>query len=227
MLPPFHGERMRSYEPMVEEIVDAEIDSWPLGEEFPIHPRMQAITLEVILRVVFGVADGPRLERLRGVLATVLTETASPRAQLIGLATRRFGGGDPWASFEGQLKEVDELLYAEIAEHRATARPRGARGHPLDADAGRVRGRRRDERHRAARPADDAAAGRPRDDGDGAGLDLRPAAAPPASRCSACATRSRRARTTTCGRRSPSRCACARWCRWPAAASPRTSSPTA
>ena len=47
---------------------------------------MQAITLEVILRVVFGVADGPRLERLRGVLATVLKETASPRAQLIGLA---------------------------------------------------------------------------------------------------------------------------------------------
>ena len=66
MLPAFHGERMRSYEPIVEEIVDAEIDSWPLGEEFPIHPRMQAITLEVILRVVFGVAEGPRLERLRG-----------------------------------------------------------------------------------------------------------------------------------------------------------------
>ena len=59
MLPPFHGERMRSYEPIVEEIVDAEIDSWPLGERFPIHQRMQAVTLEVILRVVFGVADGP------------------------------------------------------------------------------------------------------------------------------------------------------------------------
>ena len=68
MLPAFHGERMRSYEPIVEEIVDAEIDSWPLGEEFAIHPRMQAITLEVILRVVFGVADGPRLEQLRVVL---------------------------------------------------------------------------------------------------------------------------------------------------------------
>ena len=60
MLPAFHGERMRSYEPIVAEIVDAEIDPWPLGEEFAIHPRMQAITLEVILRVVFGVADGPR-----------------------------------------------------------------------------------------------------------------------------------------------------------------------
>jgi cytochrome P450 len=118
MLPPLHGERMRSYQPLVEEIVDREIDSWPLGEQFAIHPRMQAITLEVILRVVFGIADGPRLEQLRGVLTEVLEETASPFNQLIGLATRRFGGG-PWAKFEAKLKQADDLLYAEIAEHRA------------------------------------------------------------------------------------------------------------
>jgi cytochrome P450 len=119
MLPPFHGERMRSYESAVDEIVGAEIDSWPLDTEFPIHSRMQAVTLEVILRAVFGVADGPRLERLRKELATVLEATASPRAQVIGLATRRFRGGNAFARFEGQLKEVDDLLYAEIAEHRA------------------------------------------------------------------------------------------------------------
>jgi cytochrome P450 len=120
MLPPFHGERMRSYQPLVEEIVDREIDSWPLGTEFPIHPRMQAITLEVILKVVFGIADGPRFERLREVLTRVLEETASPTAQLTGLASRRFGGRGPWAKFEKQLKEADSLLYAEIAEHRAS-----------------------------------------------------------------------------------------------------------
>ncbi|MGE0066669.1 MAG: cytochrome P450 [Solirubrobacterales bacterium] len=119
MLPAFHGERMRSCEAAVEEIVTAEIDSWPLGREFPIHARMQAVTLEVILRVVFGVSEGPRLERLRSMLANVLQETASPRAQIVGLATRRFGGRGPWAKFEGALREVDELLYAEIAEHRS------------------------------------------------------------------------------------------------------------
>ncbi|MEX2105362.1 MAG: cytochrome P450 [Solirubrobacterales bacterium] len=119
MLPPFHGERMRSYESVVEEIVTAEIDSWPLAREFAIHPRMQAVTLEVILRVVFGVSEGPRLQALREMLGTVLQETASPRAQLVGLAFQRFGGGGPWARFEGQLKAVDELLYAEIAEHRS------------------------------------------------------------------------------------------------------------
>jgi cytochrome P450 family 135 len=119
MLPPFHGERMRSYEAIVEEIVGAEIDSWPLEREFPIHSRMQAVTLEVILRVVFGVSSGPRLERLRGMLGDVLRETASPRAQIGGLVAQRLGGRGPWARFEGQLRAVDELLYAEIAEHRA------------------------------------------------------------------------------------------------------------
>jgi cytochrome P450 len=118
MLPSFHGERMRSYEAVIAEAIDAEIDSWPLQREFPIHTRMQAVTLEVILRAVFGVSEGPRLVRLRGMLANVLQETASPRAQLVGLATRRFGGRGPWARFEGALREVDELLYAEIAEHR-------------------------------------------------------------------------------------------------------------
>ena len=119
MLPPFHGERMRSYEAALDEIVSAEVDSWPLHQEFPIHARMQAVTLEAILRVVFGVSSGPRLERLRGMLANVLQETASPRAQIVGLATQRLGGRGPWAKFEGQLRTVDELLYAEIAEHRS------------------------------------------------------------------------------------------------------------
>jgi cytochrome P450 len=120
MLPAFHGERMRSYEPIVQEIVDAEIDSWALGEEFAIHPRMQGVTLEVILRVVFGVAEGPRLERLRGLLTGLLSETASPTTQIVALARRRLGlGGNIWGKFEETLAEIDDLLYAEIAEHRA------------------------------------------------------------------------------------------------------------
>jgi cytochrome P450 len=119
MLPPFHGERMRSYEKTMNEIVSAEIDSWPLHSEFPVHARMQAVTLEIILRVVFGVSSGPRLDRLRGMLATVLTETATPGRQVLGLALQRAGiGGGMFARFEGQLREVDELLLAEIAEHR-------------------------------------------------------------------------------------------------------------
>jgi cytochrome P450 family 135 len=120
MLPAFHGERMRSYEPIVREIVDAEIDSWPLGEEFAVHPRMQAVTLEVILRVVFGVGEGPRLERLRGLLTHLLSETASPATQIFALAGRRLGlNVNVWGRFEETLAEIDDLLYAEIAEHRS------------------------------------------------------------------------------------------------------------
>jgi cytochrome P450 family 135 len=118
MLPPFHGERMRSYEQTMTEIVEAEIDSWQLDTKFPIHARMQAVTLEVILRVVFGVSSGPRLDRLREMLSTVLQETASPGRQVLGLALQRFGGRGMFARFEGQLREVDDLLLAEIAEHR-------------------------------------------------------------------------------------------------------------
>src|ERR1700760_794365 len=91
MLPPFHGERMRSYEGVVGEIVTAEIDSWPLGREFPIHGRMQAVTLEVILRAVFGVAEGPRLDALRGMLGNLLVETGSPTMILRALVARRRG----------------------------------------------------------------------------------------------------------------------------------------
>jgi cytochrome P450 len=117
MLPPFHGERMRSYEETMNEIVEAEIDGWPLDREFPIHARMQAVTLEVILQVVFGVSSGPRLDRLRGMLSTVLQETAAPGRQVLALALQRLGGRGMFARFEGQLREVDDLLLAEIAEH--------------------------------------------------------------------------------------------------------------
>ncbi|HEU5061897.1 MAG TPA: cytochrome P450 [Solirubrobacterales bacterium] len=118
MLPSFHGERMRSYEATMNEIVEAEIDSWPLNSEFPIHARMQAVTLEVILRVVFGVSSGPRLDRLREMLGTVLQETAAPGRQVLGLVLQRFGGRGMFGHFERELREVDELLMAEIAEHR-------------------------------------------------------------------------------------------------------------
>jgi cytochrome P450 len=117
MLPAFHGERMRSYESVVEEIVTTEIDSWPLDREFPIHTRMQAVTLEVILRAVFGVTEGPRLDRLRLLLRDLLVETGSARLQLTSLVARR-RGRDPLAAVRARLAQVDEALFAEIAEHR-------------------------------------------------------------------------------------------------------------
>jgi cytochrome P450 len=120
MLPPFHGERMRAYEEVIAEVARREIDSWPIGQEFPIHPRMQEITLEVILRAVFGVTDPERLDRLRHPLREMLGGLASPGIQLRLLLARRFGREDPFEKLERDRKVVDDLLHAEIAEKRAT-----------------------------------------------------------------------------------------------------------
>jgi cytochrome P450 len=119
MLPPFHGERMRAYETVIEEVIDREIDSWEQGAEFRIHPRMQAVTLEVILRAVFGVTDDARLVRMRERLGVLLHQTASPAKQLLGLATQRFGRWGPWRRFEKTLGRVDEVIQEEIDVRRA------------------------------------------------------------------------------------------------------------
>jgi cytochrome P450 len=118
MLPPFHGERMRSYESIVREVAEREVDSWSEVDTFAIHPRMQAITLEVILRAVFGVTDPERRERLRERLPLLLGETSSVALQLRVLLSSRFGRGDPLARVRELTRSIDELLLSEIAERR-------------------------------------------------------------------------------------------------------------
>ena len=87
MLPPFHGERMRAYEDVIAEVTHNAIAGWREGEEFALHPTMQAITLEVILRAVFGVEEGKRHDELSEGLTEILAATGSPRA--IGLLVSR------------------------------------------------------------------------------------------------------------------------------------------
>jgi cytochrome P450 len=119
MLPPFHGERMRSYETTVRDVTERELDSWSDGSPFALHPRMQAVTLEVILSAVFGVTDPARGERLRERLPLLLGETSSPALQFRVLLSRRFRRGDPLESLGVLIREIDELLLAEIAERRS------------------------------------------------------------------------------------------------------------
>jgi cytochrome P450 family 135 len=119
MLPPFHGERMRAYEATVREVAEREIDSWPEDRPFALHPRMQSITLEVILRAVFGVTDSTRGDQLRERLRGLLGDTASPALQFRVLLSRRLRRGDPLERLRGLIEEVDELLLAQIAERRS------------------------------------------------------------------------------------------------------------
>jgi cytochrome P450 len=118
MLPPFHGERIRAYESTVRELAEREIESWPLERPFALHPRMQAVTLEVILRAVFGVTERERLERLRALLPRLLNGTSSVSLQFRVLLSRRLARSDPLGELRELGREIDELLLAEIAERR-------------------------------------------------------------------------------------------------------------
>ncbi len=119
MLPPFHGERMRSYEEIMRAATERQIDNWPEGETFAIHPHMQTITLEVILEAVFGVSDRARGERLRERLPELLSETSSPASQFRFLLASRLGRGDPMSRLREISASIDELLFVEIADRRS------------------------------------------------------------------------------------------------------------
>ncbi len=117
LLPPFHGERMQGYGETMGEIAAAEIESWPVGTPYELRPRMQAITLDIILRTVFGVREGERMAELRDALRDFLDLTTNPRLLLPLLLVgpqrvRRLG------PFRRRIDRVDQLIYREIAERR-------------------------------------------------------------------------------------------------------------
>ncbi len=119
MLPPFHGARMRAYEDTVREVVEREVATWPTGAPFALHPRMQRVTLEVILRAVFGVTDRDRREQLGERLSRLLADTSSAGLQFGVLLSRRLGAPDPLERLGALRGEIDALLEREIAERRA------------------------------------------------------------------------------------------------------------
>ncbi len=122
MLPPFHGERLRAYEDAMASITAAEVEKIPLGRPVALRPHMQAITLEVILRVVIGTREPERLEPLRRALSR-LTGMHPVLMLAASLVRRDLGPGSPWRTFTGIRDEADELLYEEIARRRS--RPGG------------------------------------------------------------------------------------------------------
>ena len=123
MLPPFHGARMRAYEDTVREVVAEDIETWPANEPFALHPHMQKVTLEVILRAVFGVTDPERRAALGDRLARLLADTASVGLQLAVLLSQRFDGArDPLRGLQERRREIDAMLDQEIAARRADPR---------------------------------------------------------------------------------------------------------
>jgi len=122
LVPPFHGPKVRLYGDVMRDITDREIDRWPLGEPFSMRTAMQRVTLEVIMRTIFGVEDEERLDRLRERLRGMLERTTS-RAYLAVKTLRRVDlPGSPLRKLKDAVASVDELLYEEIRRHRADSR---------------------------------------------------------------------------------------------------------
>jgi cytochrome P450 family 135 len=118
LLPPFHGERMQGYGEKMAEIAAREIGSWPTGTPHKLRPRMQTITLEIILETVFGVHDKERMDPLRAALRDFLDLTTSPGLLLpvILAGPERIRAFPP---FRRRVGRVDELIHREIADRRA------------------------------------------------------------------------------------------------------------
>src|SRR5205814_6702428 len=131
MLPPFHGERMQAYGRVMREIADRSIDAWPVGRPFPIHERMQAITLDVILRTVFGLDEGALLDRLRERLRRLMAFVSGTLGVLLLMPwlQRALGPFSPGCRFVRLARELDDLLFADLARPRAEGD--GGRADPL------------------------------------------------------------------------------------------------
>ncbi len=114
-MPAFTGPSMRAYQPLVEAIAKVEVDSWHDGDTLVTLDRMNAITLDVILQVVFGVTDEERLAVLRPKVNRMVNIDAK---MLLAWSYPRLFALPPWRGYFKNQQEVDELLYAEIAERR-------------------------------------------------------------------------------------------------------------
>jgi cytochrome P450 len=120
MLPAFHGEKMQRLSGLMQEVTEREVAAWPRNQPLSLHPRLQALTLEVILRAVFGLDAGERLDVLRERLTRILEFGDSP-SSLLPVLQR----GRSWREFERRRAEADALIFETIDERRANGSQNG------------------------------------------------------------------------------------------------------
>jgi cytochrome P450 len=122
VLPPFHGERMLKYTSITAEAADRSLVTWPVDEPFALRPKMAAITIEVVMRAVFGVERGDRHDRLStAVLDLIETDLAGTLALTFPSLRRDFGPVRAWSRLQRSKDTADALIYSEIASRRAAA----------------------------------------------------------------------------------------------------------
>ena len=117
LLPAFHGEAMQSLAELMSELTERELDSWPREQPVALHPRLQRLTLEIVLRAVFGLEQGAKLDRLRELLTEVLEFAENP-ISLLPFAQRALAGRGPMGRLERLGEEADGLIFELIDERR-------------------------------------------------------------------------------------------------------------
>jgi len=117
ILPAFHGDRMRAWEATIRDSTRAEIDRWPTGQPFALRPSMQSITLDVIVRVVFGVDGSARRDDLRRRIVAVTRIGRNPFL-LFATRDRKLGPAAPWARFIRARDALRAALEGEIRDRR-------------------------------------------------------------------------------------------------------------
>ncbi len=120
MLPPFHGQRLRTYEQTMVEAADRAVDSWPVGQPFTLMPSMQSLTLDVIMHAVWGLEEGPRAETLKRAIRAAI-EPLSRRLGILVLVLSggRLGDRSAMRRFEERRAALDRIVFDEIATRRA------------------------------------------------------------------------------------------------------------
>ncbi|MCC5643145.1 cytochrome P450 [Nostoc sp. CHAB 5824] len=126
LLPPFHGERMRSYSQIIGDITEKVISQYQIGQPFNIRSAAQAITLRVIMQAVFGLDEGPRAEKLQHFLGEMLEKGSSVLSVALlyfPALQRDFGPINFWGKQMRRQQDADKLLYEEIRERREQPDP--------------------------------------------------------------------------------------------------------
>jgi cytochrome P450 len=128
LLPAFHGEKMARLSGLMTEVAEREVESWPHDRPIELQPRMGRLTLEIILRAVFGLDPGKRLEALRECLAELLTFGERPISVIPidpeGHVAKLLALTPPVAAFWRLQEEIDSLMFELIDERRAEAADR-------------------------------------------------------------------------------------------------------
>ena len=124
MMPPFHGEKVKSYAQTICQITEKVASRWPEKQTFVAQKAMQDITLETILHIVFGLSEGDRYQQIKPPLIELLDLTGSPlKASVIFLPflQQDLGEWSPWGKVVRRKRKIYELLQAEIDDRRANS----------------------------------------------------------------------------------------------------------